>query len=545
MAKFMKELLHLIRAKANTSTAYHQRTDRQSERSNQWLGQFLRPWSNIQQDNWEPYLPIAEFAHNSWRNETTKQCPFQILMGYDPQAEVSDAPTSLPILELRRDIWKKAREDAEKLILQAQQRWAQSKREGRTFKEGDQVWLEGRKLHLDQPSAKLAPKCHRPFTIRKVLSPITYQLTLPHQWKIHDVFHVDLLTPYVETEFHGPNYMRPPPDLVDREEEYEVKKILKSRRLGRGRKVQYLVKWKGYADSDNEWVDWNDMHADKALRDFKQQQPRAPTHIRRAINEAEKATHSTNSHMSQDAFCAALPYTELEGLLPYDGPTIPASTTTVGLGYSPTKAHQHAAWVATWKGLNCQEPSSWKTPPSSLSPSQSTTSLKELDVQYSFRVQQNLIDPMFVLQTTLVRPSRGPAPVPIRTRTPSPHSSDDLFEGPSPHPVYIMNNIPATTTDPLVIPIPRTESISPIPCLPASTIWSEYLITHGGYDKNLLGLVRMVKKLCHYHLTLEQWRDEDEWTLTQIPMQGKRLTQSAYSKFQAHGRQCRTGMHTT
>jgi hypothetical protein len=66
-------------------------------------------------------------------------------------------------------------------------------------------------------------------------------------------------------------------------------------------------------------------------------------------------------------------------------------------------------------------------------------------------------------------------------------------------------------------------------------IWAEYLITHGGYDKNLLGPVRMVKKLCRYHLTPEQRRDEDEWTLTEIPAQGKRLTRSAYAKFQAHG----------
>jgi hypothetical protein len=84
MSKFMKELFRLIGAKANTSTAYHPRTDRQSERTNQFLGQFLRPWVNIQQDNWEPYLPIAEFAHNSWRNETTRQSPFMILMGYEP-----------------------------------------------------------------------------------------------------------------------------------------------------------------------------------------------------------------------------------------------------------------------------------------------------------------------------------------------------------------------------------------------------------------------------------------------------------------------------
>jgi hypothetical protein len=145
----------------------------------------------------------------------------------------------------------------------------QSKKEGRTFKEGDQVWLEGRNLHLDQPSAKLAPKRHGPFIIKQVLSPITYQLTLPHQWKIHYVFHVDLLTPYIETDFHGPNYMRPPPDLINGEEEYEVESILRSWKYGRGCKIQYLVKWKGYPDSDNEWVNWDDMHADEALEEFK------------------------------------------------------------------------------------------------------------------------------------------------------------------------------------------------------------------------------------------------------------------------------------
>jgi hypothetical protein len=136
-SKFMQELFRLIGAKANTSTAYHPRTNGQSGRTNQFLGQFLRPWVNVQQDNWELYLPIAEFAHNSWHNEITKQSPFMILMGYEPHAEVSSAPTSLAILELQRDIWKRAREDAKRFILQTQQRWAQSKKEGHTFKEGD------------------------------------------------------------------------------------------------------------------------------------------------------------------------------------------------------------------------------------------------------------------------------------------------------------------------------------------------------------------------------------------------------------------------
>lgn len=110
-----------------------------------------------------------------------------------------------------------------------QNHWVQAKHQGQTFKEGDLVWLEGRNLHLDQPSIKLAAKHHGPFPVVQVLSPLTYCLALPIQWKIHPVFHVDLLTPYKGMVFHGTNYTRPPPDLIDGEEEFEVECILNSR----------------------------------------------------------------------------------------------------------------------------------------------------------------------------------------------------------------------------------------------------------------------------------------------------------------------------
>jgi len=112
------------------------------------------------------------------------------------------------------------------------------------------------------------------------MSPVNYRLKLPTQWSIHDVFHIDLLTPYQETELHGSNYSRPPPDLVDNKEEYEVEKILDSWQFGRGRKKQYLIKWKGYPDSDNKWVDHKDIHAPDAIREFKSSKTTLNPHIR-------------------------------------------------------------------------------------------------------------------------------------------------------------------------------------------------------------------------------------------------------------------------
>jgi hypothetical protein len=89
------------------------------------------------------------------------------------------------------------------------------------------------------------------------------------------------------------NYDKPPPDLINGEEEYEVEHILDSRRHGRGRKVQYLVKWKGYPDSENQWVNWNDMNTLELIAEFKSLNPNALTHIRRITDEQELPFLST------------------------------------------------------------------------------------------------------------------------------------------------------------------------------------------------------------------------------------------------------------
>ena len=173
----------------------------------------------------------------------------------------------------RLEQYKEARGKAQELMKKAQLSWVKN-RDTPRYQVGDQVWLEGRHLRTNQPTAKLAPRRHGPFLVVQVMSPVNYRLKLPPQWSIHDVFHTDLLTPYRETPTHGANYQRPPPDLVDGVEEFEVEKILDSRRHGRGRKLQYLIKWKGYPDSENQWVNWDDAKESlDAIRDFKRPNP--------------------------------------------------------------------------------------------------------------------------------------------------------------------------------------------------------------------------------------------------------------------------------
>ncbi len=277
-SRFVRGLCKSTGTTQNISTAYHPQTDGQSERTNQWLEQYLRFWVNKRQDNWHAYLPLAEFMHNNWLNETTGEFPFFVLYGFNPRADWMDKPSPIPQVALRLDQFKRARQRAQELMIKAQQSWVKHK-DTPKYQEQDLVWLEGRHLRTNQPTAKLAPRRHGPFPIVQVMSPVNYQLKLPMQWSIHDVFHIDLLTPYKETNLHGSNYSRPAPDLVDNEEEYEIEKILDSWQFGRGRKKQYLVKWKGYPDSDNEWVDRRNVHAPEAIREFENQNSAVKVHI--------------------------------------------------------------------------------------------------------------------------------------------------------------------------------------------------------------------------------------------------------------------------
>ena len=175
--------------------AYHPRTDRQSEWTNQWLETYLRFFINYQQDNWVVYLPLAEFVHNNWKNASTGESPFYLLMGSHPQAEWSDTPSALPRVVHQLEQLKEIRAQVQEAMTRAQLTWVKH-RNMPQYQEGDLMWLEGRNLHTSQPAAKLATRHHGPFPVEQVLSPVTYKLSLPLTWNIHPVFRTDLLTPY-------------------------------------------------------------------------------------------------------------------------------------------------------------------------------------------------------------------------------------------------------------------------------------------------------------------------------------------------------------
>jgi hypothetical protein len=157
------------------------------------------------------------------------------------------------------------------------------------------------------------------------------------------MFHTDLLTPYKETITHGPNYHRPVPDLVDREEEYSVEKILDSQKFSRRRCLQYLIKWEGYPDSDNMWVDKDDIFADDKVQDFKRSNPDKETHIR-SLSSAKLLYPSALQHshlLSQHAYRS----------MSSNGCSDLAEETTAGVYTDSTSGHEDTVIDAIYNDI--------------------------------------------------------------------------------------------------------------------------------------------------------------------------------------------------
>uniref|UniRef100_A0A0W0FJK0 Tf2-1-like SH3-like domain-containing protein n=2 Tax=Moniliophthora roreri TaxID=221103 RepID=A0A0W0FJK0_MONRR len=151
-----------------------------------------------------------------------------MMMGYHPRVfpTVFEQTDILLVEEWLQEL-KRVREETTSLLELARQKMLRrEKRELEVYNIGQKVWLEGKNLAIGYPTKKLAPKREGLFRILKVLGPVTYWLKLPHQWKIHPVFHTALLTPFKETEAHGPSFTEPPPDLIEGFEEYEVEAIM-------------------------------------------------------------------------------------------------------------------------------------------------------------------------------------------------------------------------------------------------------------------------------------------------------------------------------
>jgi hypothetical protein len=196
-SKFWRELCNSFEIKQAMSTAFHPRTDGQSERTNRTFAQILRAICSEHNAKWEVALPLVEMAINNSTSNTTGHSPFYLNHGFEM---VTPFELHLPkgnsspwgkMLESLRQTWEltheklKARRD---IILTAEHKPL-------PFRVGDKVLLSTRNMPRTT-SKKMTQRWIGPFEIIKEVGGGSFKLELPTTMGIHPVFHSSLLKPY-------------------------------------------------------------------------------------------------------------------------------------------------------------------------------------------------------------------------------------------------------------------------------------------------------------------------------------------------------------
>lgn len=289
-ATFLQELYKALQIEPNFSTAYHPQTDGQSERVNQYIEQYLRLYTSYQQDDWDRFLALAEFAYNNSENKTIGTTPFFADTGrhpiYSPRRlnpQGKEIPATKEYLEQRQ----KAEDDVRAAITiageQHKKHYDDNMLPAPDYQEGRKVWLTRidprtkiLAIKTQRPSQKLEDRKFGPYKILKKYRN-AYKLDLPPTMKIHNVFHESRLAPYHEDTL-GRVVPPPPPVITDKGDEFEVEEIQKSRwTKHRPPRFQYFVSWKGYDRSHNSWEPKSNLeNSQDSIREFHRRYPNEP-----------------------------------------------------------------------------------------------------------------------------------------------------------------------------------------------------------------------------------------------------------------------------
>jgi len=178
----MEDLMKALGTKRMLSTAYHPQMDGQTEKINQEIGTFLKHYINYQQNNWTEWLAAAEFQYNNKKHAATGHIPFKLNFGQHPWKGDLTVQTKFPKLEEFLIGLQKSWEETTKAIDIAKEmmkrQFDKKRRNPQELKEGDNIWLEAKNIHLNRPSKKLNQKKYGPFKVLKAIGQKVFQLKL-------------------------------------------------------------------------------------------------------------------------------------------------------------------------------------------------------------------------------------------------------------------------------------------------------------------------------------------------------------------------------
>ncbi|KAI2656914.1 Transposon Tf2-6 polyprotein [Labeo rohita] len=287
-SRLWSSFFRLLGVNISLTSGYHPQANGQAERLNQELTRFLRSYCQDHQEDWSRFILWAEYAQNSLRKPSTNLTPFQCVLGYQPplfpwSGEPSELPAVNSWFQQSEETWNRAHVHLQRAIHRTKTQADRRRRAGPLYEPGQWVWLSTRDLRLRLPCKKLSPRYVGPFKISRQITPVSFRLELPPEYRISPTFHISLLKPAGRPggaeNLEGIVQQGPTPLIIDGEEVYRVNTILDSRRR-RGR-LQYLVDWEDFGPEEQSWVPAEDILDPSLLTDYHTSHPDRPGPRRR------------------------------------------------------------------------------------------------------------------------------------------------------------------------------------------------------------------------------------------------------------------------
>lgn len=203
-----RDLFKLAGVKLCMSTTFHPQTDGQSEAVNKTIAMYLRCITGDRSRAWLDWLPWAEYCYNTSFHSALRATPFQVVYGRLPPPllpYVPDTTTTSTVDTLLQDR-DSFLHDVHECLHQAQQ-YAKKQYDAHhrelELSIGSWVWL--RLLHRPVQTlvlgkrGKLSPRYVGPYQIVERIGALAYRLKLPDGARIHNVFHIRVLKPFIDT----------------------------------------------------------------------------------------------------------------------------------------------------------------------------------------------------------------------------------------------------------------------------------------------------------------------------------------------------------
>ncbi|GMF27780.1 unnamed protein product [Phytophthora fragariaefolia] len=180
-SKLWPSIVKALGTHHNLSSAFRPQTDGHTERTNRFIGDYIRGAIILAQNDWDDYLHLAEFSYNRrWEFTKLEKSVREFLLRQETQLKVAQDRMS----EAQQGM--KYYYDKNILV--------------QNFEVNDMVLLDGKNLDIRHKgyaqSKKLAPRYIGPFPVLKKILKDSYELGISKGLKLHPVFHTSLLKPY-------------------------------------------------------------------------------------------------------------------------------------------------------------------------------------------------------------------------------------------------------------------------------------------------------------------------------------------------------------